>query len=161
MMLRFGFLILFCGFILSACAPASGGPKAGPAVQQPTRVEPLSHQRLREELARLPGARLSPGDPLQVSYPAGSLFAESALLPMPGGAGALDALAAVLRQSHLSWVLRVRASTGEGAAYDAKLAAERARILQLYLTNAGVDLRRISLMSVAEAGAPLELSLAR
>ncbi len=157
-MLRTSLLILLGAILLAACAPS---PQGRPGVEAPAEPQApaLSHAELRQELARLPGAEVSEGEPLRVSYPAGVLFGEFALLPMPGGSGMVDALARVLRNSGLSWQLKLRAATGEGEEYDRQLAAERARVLLTYLKGAGVDPRKISLVSLAEAGSPLELTL--
>lgn len=146
---------------LAACAPVANSPQNRSAATAAIQQVPLSHQQLRAQLAALPGIEVAPTEPLVASYPAGSLFAAAALLPMPGGVSVLDPLATFLRRSNLSWQLKVRAATGEGVEYDHQLAAARVQILQQYFAAAGVDLRRMLFRSVAEDGAPLELSINR
>ena len=148
-MRRLNILILFGFLLLSACAQNAGGPGKG---------TPMNAQLLRNELAAIPGAVVTE-EPLRVRFPVGALFAQQALLPMPGGVEVLDPLAAVLQKSQRNWLLKLRASTGEGAEYDAKLAAERAVVLKTYLTAAGVRPESLEFTSVAEPGDPLELHL--
>jgi len=148
-MLRLGLLLLLGLMLLSACAPTAAGPGKTP---------PMNAQLLRDELAELSGVILTE-EPLLVRFPVGTLFAEEALLPMPGGVEVLDPLAAILRKSNQSWLIKVRAATGEGAEYDARLASERAGILKTYLVAAGVDPESLEFTSLAEAGDPLEMRL--
>lgn len=151
------FLLLIC-LLLSACAPGTGLKPAADILTTEMKAN-LSYPQLRKELAKLPGAQISDGEPLLVSYPVGTMFAESAVLPMPGGAGQLDALVVLIKQSGLAWRLKVRAASGDGEKYDAQLSAARAEVLRTYLQASGVNLRKISIMAVAESGAPLELSI--
>lgn len=145
-------LLLIC-LLLCACGARSG------VKREPSVTGALSFQQLRNELAQIPGAQVTEGEPLVVSFPVGTLFGAGAALPMPGGTVPLDALSALVKQSGLNWRIRVRAASGEGAAYDATLANTRARIIETYFTNAGINLRKISLNAGAEPGAPLELTL--
>ena len=143
-------LLLIC-LLLTACATGSV-TKAPPA-----EVVALSVQELRNELAKIPGARVADGEPLVARFPAGTLFAVGSALPMPDGTAALDALSALLKRSELNWQLRVRAASGEGEQYDEQLAGTRAEILKIYFKNSGIDLRKLKLSAVAETGAALEL----
>lgn len=153
-------LVLIVAILVTACGPATNRPQERSPLTSDQPV-PLSNPQLRTALEQLPGLVLAPGDPLRASYPVGALFAEAALLPLPGGVATLDPLAMLLRQSTHTWRLTVRAATGEGLEYDRQLAAERTRVLQTYFKNAGVDLRRLTFLSLAEAGDPLELTLGK
>lgn len=151
------FSLLIC-CLLCACA-ATNVPQSRETQPQARAEKALSFPQLRRELAALPGVTVADGEPLRASYPAGTLFAAAAVLPMPGGTVQLDALAALLKKSNMKWNLRVRAATADGRDYDGRLAADRARILGIYLREAGVDPQKINLTAVAEEGAPLELTL--
>ena len=142
-------LLLIC-FLLAACAPASS---QAPIIEEAG----MSRQELRTELAKIAGAQITEGDSLVVSFPTGTLFATGSALPMPGGIDPLDALATVMKQSGLSWSLKVRAASGEGELYDSELAAIRAKILRTYFKNSGLNTQLISIIALAEPGAPLEL----
>lgn len=142
-------LLLIC-FLLAACAPVSS--------QAPILEEVgMSPQELRTELAKIAGAQIAEGDSLVVSFPVGTLFATGSVLPMPGGIAPLDALAAVMKQSGLSWSLVVRAVSGEGELYDSELAATRAKTLRTYFKKSGLKAQKISITARAGSGAPLEL----
>lgn len=154
------FLLLIC-LLLSACAASNQQQVVKPSKPEAKTKTSLNYPQLRQELAKLPGAMISDREPLLVTYPAGSLFAQNAVLPMPGGTGSLDALARLIKHSNLTWQLKIRAYAGEGADYDEQLAAERAKILRTYLRGAGVNVKKIMIMTVAEEGAPLELSVSQ
>jgi len=150
---------IFCLFVfslLSGCAsgtlPSSGESPVGGQVEKN-----ISYAQLRSEFASLPGALVSETDPLIVSFPVGTLFAAGAVLPMPGGAGLLDALARVVKDSNLLWQMKVRAATDGGQRYNQDLAEERVRVLKVYLTGSGVNLRHLRFSAVAEGGASLEM----
>jgi len=142
-------LLLIC-FLLAACAPASS---QAPILEK----DGMSQQELRIELAKIAGAQIAEGGSLVVSFPTGTLFATGSVLPMPGGIDPLDALAAVMKRSRLNWNLKVRAASGEGELYDSDLAATRARILRTYFKNSGLSAQTLSITTLAETGAPLEL----
>jgi hypothetical protein len=145
--------ILSICLLLSACV--SGGMKPDSAVlDYEARL-----QALRTELAQVPGVQLADAKPLSASFPVGTLFVEGSVLPTTGETSPLAALATVLRQSGFNWRLKVRAASGEGELYDKNLAAMRAKVLRTYFKNAGIDMQRIPLTAVAEAGASLELEL--
>jgi hypothetical protein len=149
-------ILLICGF-LAACTP---GPAVQPQISSGVSVaNPLSSAALRAELAKLPGALVSATDPLTVSFAAGTLFAEGAVLPMPGGTGLLDALAALVKDSNLSWQLKLRAAPGKGVAYAQSFASQRALVLRTYLRNFGIDLRNLQFVALAEDGVPLEMQV--
>ena len=149
------FYILLSCLLLTACASGSSLQKEAPS---PSKDVPASSfQVLRTALAAVPGAQIAEGEPLVVSFPVGTLFAQDSVLPMPGGTAPLDALAAVLKQSGVMWKLKVRAASGEGEGYDLELANLRVKVLRTYFKSSGVNLRKIETTVVAESGAPLEL----
>ncbi len=150
-------IFIICA-LLAACA-SGGGPAQVTRSQPQIAIPELSYQELRQEFKTLAGAVVSETDPLVVSYPNGTLFTDTALLPMPGGAGQLDAIASLIRQSGMNWSLKVRADAGEGAEYDALLAAQRVKVLQTYFQSVGVSLKKVAINAVPGPGVPLELHI--
>lgn len=152
------FIIVLSFLLLVSCAPAGSGKPV--SITDPQIALPkLSYLQLRQNFKDLTSAQVSETDPLVVLYPTSALFSETAVLPMPGGAGQLDALASLIRQSGLSWQLNVRADAGEGDAYDILLAEQRVKVLRAYFQSVGVDLKKIYIKAVTGAGAPLEMKV--
>jgi hypothetical protein len=149
-------ILLICGFLAACTAGPAVQPQSSSGVSAANR---LSHAALRAELAKLPGAQVADSEPLIVKFPAGTLFADGAVLPMPGGTGLLDALAALVKDSNLFWQLKLRAAPGKGAAYAQSFAAQRVLVLQTYLRNSGIDLRNLQFVALAEDGVPLEMQV--
>jgi outer membrane protein OmpA-like peptidoglycan-associated protein len=118
-------------------------------------------EKLQQEATTLPAAQVSTATgSLIITYPQESLFATGAVLPLAGGAEALDPLAALLRAyPQASWDARVRAVTSNGADYDLTLAQKRSELLQRYLRHAGVADNRVSWQASSGDGIPLELTL--
>ncbi|WP_020678196.1 hypothetical protein [Geopsychrobacter electrodiphilus] len=144
--------LLICS-LLAACA-AGTHPKAG--------VEPeslIDLPQLRAGLSQLPGVLVSGTDPLTVRFPVGTLFATGSVLPMPGGPDMLDPMIRLMKDSHRTWQLTLRAKTGEGKAYDQSLADARLIVMQTYLKSSGVNSSNITFNAVAGEGAPLEMQL--
>ncbi|WP_429885975.1 hypothetical protein [Geoalkalibacter halelectricus] len=144
-------LVLLLLALLAACAaPAPERPAAPPpppVVQTPAQA-----------LAALPGAEPLDDEAVGIRYPGEILFGSGAVLPLPGGPDLLDPLAELLAAHPGSrWLLRVRAATELGDAYDERLAAERAEILARYLTRRGVAAERLEWRIEAGEGAPLEV----
>lgn len=152
-MRRFIYLLLVC--LLSGCAV--GGQKTNKLESAAENSPDLSHAQLREAFTALPGVQVPESEPLRVLFPAGVLFAQGAVLPMPGGSGMLDRIAGLLKDSNLSWRLILRAASGEGAEYDESLAAARAKVLKTYFNDVGLNSRMIAFQAVAEAGPLLEM----
>lgn len=149
------FLLLLCGGCQTAAPPPPPPPLAVPAP-----VLTWS-ERLQQQATTLPGAQIvTATGSLTITYPQESLFASGAVLPLAGGAEALDPLAALLRaHPQASWDARVRAATTTGADYDLALAQKRRDLLQRYLRHAGVADERISWQASSGEGIPLELTL--
>jgi outer membrane protein OmpA-like peptidoglycan-associated protein len=118
-------------------------------------------ERLQQEAPTLPRAQVSTAaGSLIITYPQESLFAVGSVLPLAGGAEALDPLAALLRAyPQASWDGQVRAATSNGADYDLALAQKRRELLQRYLRHAGVADERIIWQASSGDGIPLELTL--
>ncbi len=147
----FGGLFLLC-LLVAGCVPGGTG-------SLPTET-PLKASQLQGEIEKLPGARIREGNPVRIRYPAGVLFGDASVLPMPGGPDLLDPLVRLIRRSGLAWQLRVHAVSGKGAEYDSLLARERVKVLRAYLQASGVDLEKISIRVVPGPGVPLELNIA-
>ena len=148
------FLLLCVG-----CQTASPPPPP-PPVAVPAPVLTWS-EKLQQEATTLPAAQVSTATgSLIITYPQESLFSVGSVLPLAGGAEALDPLAALLRAyPQASWDARVRAATANGAAYDLTLAQKRSELLQRYLRHAGVADDRITWQASSGDGIPLELTL--
>ena len=146
------FLLLLCGGCQTAAPP--------PPVVAPAPVLSWS-ERLQKQATTLPAAQISTATgSLTIAYPQESLFSVGAVLPLAGGAEALDPLAALLRvYPQASWDARVRAATSNGAEYDLTLAQKRQQLLQRYLHHAGVANDRITWQASSGDGIPLELTL--
>jgi len=150
--MRLSLTILLLPCLLLACVPPAPPPPTAPS------AIPTDPGVLRRQLAALPGAVAGAGEAPAVSYPAETLFAAGAALPLAGGLELLDPLAAVLSaHPDLQWRGTVRASGGVSAAYDALLASRRLELLQRYFRNKGIDEARLALTAEASAGPPLEL----
>jgi len=147
-------LLLIC-FSLTACV-AGTGTSSKYRAPIPAGVV-LSFPQLRAELAKIPGIQVAVGEPLVASFPAGVLFAQGSVLPMPGGTEPLDALSTLVKRSGKSWAIKLRADSDEGQLYDAQLVSKRVKLIKTYFKSSGVNLRKLSITAVAEAGASLEL----
>lgn len=148
------FLLLLCGGCQTA-APPPPPPVVAPAPLL-TWVDTLSQQA-----ATLPAAQVSTATgSLTIAYPQESLFPTGSVLPLAGGAEALDPLATLLRAyPQATWDARVRAATRNGADYDLTLAQKRRELLQRYLHQAGVADDRVIWQASSGDGIPLELTL--
>ena len=123
---------------------------------------PLSWvESLQQQAAALPAAQVTATDgSLTIAYPQESLFSTGAVLPMAGGADALDPLGALLRTyPQALWDGKVRAATANGAEYDLALAQKRSELLQHYLRQSGIAAEQISWQASSGDGIPLELTL--
>ncbi|MBE0503254.1 MAG: hypothetical protein IBX46_03910 [Desulfuromonadales bacterium] len=146
------FLLLFCVGCQIAAPP--------PAVLPPA-PEPSWSEKLLQQASVLPIARVTiTAGRLTIAYPQESLFATGAVLPLAGGAEALDPLAALLRNyPQAIWDARVLAATNHGADYDLALAQKRQELLQSYLRNAGVAAAQVIWLAESGDGIPVELIL--
>lgn len=149
-------LLLFCVGCQTVPPPASPSQPVVPPVSLTTWVDTLQQQA-----ATLPAAQVTPAaGSLTIAYPQESLFSIGSVLPLAGGAEALDPLAALLRSyPEAIWDGTVRAATNNGADYDLSLAQKRRDLLQRYLHHAGVAADRIIWQASSGDGIPLELSL--
>jgi len=140
-------LLVWCVLLLvCSCAPPPGKPgRDVDALQQAARS--------------LPGAVVSAGEPLTISYPAGVLFSSRSVLPLPGGLEVLDPLAGLLAEPGSRWHVLVRAASGRGSEYDQQLAAARVELLKRFLTSRNLSLQAFSWETASADGAPLELVL--
>lgn len=149
--------------LLLLCVGCQIAPPPPPVVTPaPAPVPPLSwNERLEQQAPTLPGAQVTFTDGrLTIAYPEESLFSIGSVLPLAGGAEALDPLAALLlTYPQATWDGTVRAATKDGADYDLALAQKRQELLQRYLDNAGVAGARINWQTSGSAGIPLELTL--
>ena len=149
MMLR-SFAVLLLTLSLVACVPSA------PKVALPERP---GIDSLRLGFGDLPGAVLSAGEPLVVSYPGEVLFSAGAALPLAGGTELLDPLAErIAAYPQLFFAGRVRAADTP-AGYGPQLAAARAELLTRYFNRRGIEASRLQLTPEAGAGPPLELEL--
>jgi hypothetical protein len=140
----------------------AGCQTATPPPPVVTPVPELSwSERLQQQATPLPGAQVTTATgSLTIAYPQESLFATGAVLPLAGGAEALDPLAALLRAyPQAIWDGTVRAATANGADYDLALAQKRRELLQRYLRQGGAADDRIIWQAKSGAGIPLELTL--
>jgi len=144
-------LLLLCG----GCQTLS--PPPPPPVEKPLSWV----EKLQQQAAALPAAQVTAADgSLSIVYPQESLFSTGAVLPLAGGAEALDPLSALLRAyPQALWDGKVRAATPHGAEYDLALAQKRSELLQRYLRQGGVADDRISWQASSGDGIPLELTL--
>ncbi|PLX79258.1 MAG: hypothetical protein C0615_02625 [Desulfuromonas sp.] len=133
----------FC-LVLAACAP--------PSIEGPKETLPDLQERLRA----LPGAVVSE-DGLTISYPDDNLFAEGAVLPLPGGMEVLTPLIDLFLEADLQGSATVR-STGHDAAYDQRLAEKRLDLLSRIFNNRGVA-ERLPLQLAADEGPAFEVRL--
>lgn len=132
----YAFLLLV---LLSACV--APGPK------QP---------ELAESMRTLPGAIVST-DGRHVEYPGESLFAEGAVLPLPGGMEMLGPLVdLMLANPGVEWTGTVR-SDGPDADYQRRLAEKRKELLTAVFRNRGLTEERLVITTEVGPGAPLEL----
>lgn len=147
------FLLLFC----VGCQIAAPPPPVLPPTPAP---EPSWSEKLLQQASVLPIARVTiTAGRLTIAYPQESLFATGAVLPLAGGAEALDPLATLLRSyPQAIWDARVLAATSHGADYDLALAQKRQELLQSYLRNAGVA-AQVIWQAESGDGIPLELIL--
>jgi outer membrane protein OmpA-like peptidoglycan-associated protein len=145
---------LIVALLLAACAATPPPPQTQPP-------PPLPHsEELRQRLHALPQAQSAVDGPLLVTYPEERLFADGAVLPLPGGTRVLDPLALLLREfPDLRWQATVRAQTEISTEYDQTLAQGRAQLLERYLHNRQVRSGTVTFRAAAEAGPPLEIVL--
>ena len=146
-------------FLLLFCVGCQIAPPPAPVL--PPAPEPSWNEKLLQQAFVLPIARVTiTAGRLTIAYPQESLFATGAVLPLSGGAEALDPLAALLRTYPQGiWDARVLAATSHGADYDLALAQKRQELLQRYLRNAGVPAAQIIWQVESGDGIPLELIL--
>lgn len=146
-------LLLLCG----GCQTVSPPP---PPVVEPAPVLSWS-ERLQQQATTLPAAQVSTtAGTFTIAYPQETLFSVGSVLPLAGGAEALDPLAALLRAyPQANWEAQVRAATSNGADYDLALAQRRSELLQRYLHHSGVVSDRIIWQAKSGDGIPLELTL--
>lgn len=150
------FLLLCVGCQTAAPPP----PPPPPPLVTPAPVLSWS-EKLQQEAKTLPAAQVTAASgSLTIAYPQESLFSTGSVLPLAGGAEALDPLAALLRAyPQATWDARVRAATANGADSDLALAQKRRELLQRYLRHAGVADERIIWQASSGDGIPLELTL--
>jgi outer membrane protein OmpA-like peptidoglycan-associated protein len=118
-------------------------------------------EQLQAAAVTLPAALVTtaPGS-VTIAYPQERLFARESVLPLPGGAEALDPLATLLKTyPDAIWRGDVRAATENGPDYDLALAQKRSELLQRYLLQAGVAASRVNWQATGSDGIPLELTL--
>ena len=149
------FLLLGAG-----CQTASPPPPPKP----PVAAAPVLTwvDTLPQRAATLPAAQVTTaaGSVVTITYPQESLFAPGSVLPLAGGAEALDPLVALLRAyPEAVWDATVRAATPNGAEYDLSLAQKRSELLQRYLRQGGVVSGQVFWQAKSGDGIPLELTL--
>lgn len=146
---------LFAG--LTACLPPA--PPAPPVVDAAT-LRQQAEARFAAEVAALPGAEslaVSGETVAAIIYSAGSLFADGAILPLPGGPALLDPLTALLARPEWCARLELRASRGISSEDDQSFAEGRQMLLERYLVRGKVDPKRLTWSVKGGAGAPLEI----
>ena len=147
-------LLLFPLLLLACAAPPPPAPPAAPEV----RLDPAA---LRNEAAALPGVDVAAAEPLTLSYPGAALFAEGAVLPLPGGTAVLDPLVAfLLAHPELHWAGTVRSGAAASQTYGAELAEKRLELLARFFRGRGVAAGQLQLTAEVGEGVPFELSLA-
>ena len=148
------FLLLGAG-----CQTASPPPPPKPPVVAPPVLTWVD--TLPQRAATLPAAQLTTAaGSVTITYPQESLFAPGSVLPLAGGAEALDPLVALLRAyPEAVWDATVRAATPNGAEYDLSLAQKRSELLQRYLRQGGVVSGQVFWQAKSGDGIPLELTL--
>ena len=157
-------VLVLMGSVLVSCASppaeqAAVAPSAT-AVSAPVRSAAAGPGKLGDEAQRLSGVVIERQEPLTLSYPEQTLFAEGAALPLPGGVAVLDPLADFLStHPETRWRMEVRAKTGLGADYDQRLAGRRAELVSRFLAKRGVRPERLSVVAEGGEGAPLVLIL--
>lgn len=143
--------VMACSMLLlAACAAPLEAPQALPA------------ELLKAEAVSLPGLAADEGEQLVLRYPAGTLFAAGAALPLAGGEEMLPPLAEWL-QSHPQsrWQLRVRGDAGISPEKDLALAQKRAELLERFFRNRGLGTDRLAFVVEAGPGDTLELRLSQ
>lgn len=153
------FVPLFVLFFCAGCQIAPPPPRPEPVVAPAPLLTWV--ERLQGQAATLPAAQVAtPAGSVTITYPQESLFSIGSVLPLAGGAEALDPLAALLNAyPEASWDAKVRAATTNGADYDISLAQKRSDLLQRYLRNRGVATGRVIWQASSGEGIPLELTL--
>lgn len=142
---------------------AAGCQMASPPPPPPAAPAPLLTwvEQLQIQAKTLPTAQVSsaPGT-ITIDYPQESLFSLGAVLPLVGGAEALDPLATLLSAyPEAIWDAQVEAATSNGVDYDLALAQKRSELLKRYLRNRGVANGRVIWQEKSGAGSPLTLTL--
>lgn len=147
--------------LLLLCAGCQTAPPSPPpqAVATPAPLTWL--ERLKNEAQSLPAAEVAvTADTLTITYPQESLFSTGSVLPLAGGAEALDPLAALLSaHPEAVWDAYVRAATSHGSDYDSSLALKRSNLLQRYLERRGVAGTQVTWQTKGSDGIPFELTL--
>lgn len=147
------------------CLLLCAGCQTAPPLPRAEEVKTVAVQgwieTLQKEAASLPGAHVTAAaGSLAITYPQESLFSTGSVLPLAGGAEALDPLAALLSAyPQANWDASVRAATEHGSDYDATLARKRSDLLQRYLSKRGVAADRVTWQAKGGDGIPLELVL--
>lgn len=139
-----------------------GCQTTSPPLSPPEPETPLQRfGRVQQQAGTLPGATVtSTSGSLIISYPQESLFSAGSVLPLAGGAEALDPLADLLDALPEGiWEATVQAATSNGADYDSTLARRRSELLQRYLHNRGIPGERVTWQTKGGDGPPLELTL--
>jgi len=144
--------------LLTACQVASPPPEAV-VVSPPPAEEKAWLAPLKARAQSLPVAQVTLRDTeILIVYPDETLFSKGSVLPLAGGAEALDPLMDLLVEVGKvgDCDMTVRATTADGAEYDARLAAKRAELLLRYLNNRGMS-GTCEWTTQAGDGAPLEV----
>jgi len=154
---RYG-LMAACLLLSSGCVPSAPVTQPSAASEAPSQAVTELAQWLKGFEA-LPGATLATVEGRPALYYAGeTLFAQGAVLPLPGGGALLDPLAEAMRSTPGGrWQVKVAAHSGEGPAYDQRLAAKRGELLMIYLTRRGVERERLEVVVDLAAEAPVTL----
>ena len=148
-------------FLLLVVGCQTASPPPPPVVAPAPLPLPNWVDTLSQQATTLPAAQVSTATgKLTITYPQESLFSTGSVLPLAGGAEALDPLATLLQSyPQATWDAQVRAATSNGAEYDLTLANKRRELLQRYLRHGGVADERISWQAKSGDGIPLELTL--
>lgn len=137
-----------------------GCQMASPSQSQPETPQ-RRFEKLQQKAVALPGSEVrAAGGNLTISYPQESLFSPGSVIPLVGGAEALDPLADLLSYFPEGvWDAEVQTTTSHGPEYDAVLAKGRSELLQRYLRNRGVLGKNIIWQAQGGNGPALALTL--
>lgn len=145
---------LLLGF--AACVPP---PPSAPVIDA-AALKQQAEAQFAAEVATLPGAEplaVSGKTVAAVAYPPGSLFAEGAILPLPGGPALLDPLSAILARPEWCAELALYGTRGGSVEDDQSFVEGRKMLLERYLLRGKVDANRFTWTAKGGAGAPLEI----